>query len=357
MIHSSRAVAIFLFICHTLGEVVHVTNDNFDTIVGGSKNVLLEFYAPWCGHCKNLAPEWKIAGDTFDEKDDIIIADLDATEAEQIANKHGIQGYPTIKFFPKGSAVAEEYDGGRTADTIVSWVNKKVGTNKKVKMPPTNVVTLDSTNFDKVALDPTKTVLVEFYAPWCGHCKQLTPKYNELANVFGGDKEVVIAKVDATENNDLAQRYEVTGYPTLKLFAAGSNAVIPYESAREVPAMVDFINEHAGTSRLPTGELHPTAGRISKLDEIIAQAAEFNHGLIAKLEDAIKEFELDHPSVKQYISIASKLVEKGATYLEAESTRLANMIKSKSVSLEKKTGFFLRKNVLQAFFKEKNEEL
>jgi protein disulfide-isomerase A6 len=55
---------------------------------------------------------------------------------------------------------------GRTADTIVSWVNEKVGTSRKVYKPPTAVVVLDDANFDAVALDPTKDVMVEFYAPW-----------------------------------------------------------------------------------------------------------------------------------------------------------------------------------------------
>lgn len=54
----------------------------------------------------------------------------------------------------------------RTADTIVSWVNSKLGTTRKVRKAPTAVVELDTASFDAVALDPSKDVLVEFYAPW-----------------------------------------------------------------------------------------------------------------------------------------------------------------------------------------------
>lgn len=150
---------------------MHLTESTFSQYVGGDKHAIVEFYAPWCGHCKNLAPEWATAGATFDESDGIVIADVDATENQALAQKFGVQGYPTIKYFPKGSTDAEEFEGGRSADTIVKWVNEKIGTNKKVKKAPTSVTVLEAADFDSVVMDPSKHVMVEFYAPWCGHCK------------------------------------------------------------------------------------------------------------------------------------------------------------------------------------------
>jgi protein disulfide-isomerase A6 len=174
--------------------------------VDGSKHSLVEFFAPWCGHCKTLEPEYAVAGDTFLDTDDVLLASVDATENMELADRFGVTGYPTIKYFPKGSTEAEDYKGGRTADTIISWMNEKAGLNRKVKKVPSAVVDLTDSNFEAVALSPSKAVMVEFYAPWCGHCKSLAPKYEKLANIFDGERDVVVAKLDATEYPELAQR-------------------------------------------------------------------------------------------------------------------------------------------------------
>jgi len=115
---------------------------------------------------------------------------------------------------------------------------------------PTNVpgepTVVVGKTFDQIVLDPTKDVLLEAYAPWCGHCKQLEPKYKELAEQMAPYSDsIVIAKIDATAN-DLPPNYQAKGYPTI-FFAPANKKDKPltYDSAREVKDFVTYIKKNA----------------------------------------------------------------------------------------------------------------
>ena len=107
-------------------DVVVLTNDSFDDFVSENKYVLAEFYAPWCGHCKNLAPHYEKAATELKEAgSEAKLAKIDATVEQDLAKKFGVQGYPTLLWFVNGEK--SDYKGGRTSETIVEWINKKTG--------------------------------------------------------------------------------------------------------------------------------------------------------------------------------------------------------------------------------------
>jgi protein disulfide isomerase len=106
--------------------VIVLTDDNFEAEIAKHANILVEFYAPWCGHCKKLAPEYSAAAAKLANNDPPIpLGKVDATEQKAIAEKFGIQGFPTLLFFKNGEK--REYTGGRTEEAIVAWMQKKSG--------------------------------------------------------------------------------------------------------------------------------------------------------------------------------------------------------------------------------------
>merc|ERR1712238_559072 len=74
--------------------------------------------------------------------------------------------------------------------------------------------------FESIVKDPTKDVLVEFYAPWCGHCKKLEPIYRDVAKKLEVVSTLLIAKMDATAND--IDGVDVEGFPTIKFWRANS---------------------------------------------------------------------------------------------------------------------------------------
>jgi len=100
-------------------EVAKLTTENFDSFLKENPKTLVKFFAPWCGHCKSLAPHYEEASDKLPEG--VKLAEVDATEEPTLATRFGVKGYPTIKWFDNGAD--SEYDGGRTSDTILQWID------------------------------------------------------------------------------------------------------------------------------------------------------------------------------------------------------------------------------------------
>merc|ERR1719369_758982 len=96
-------------------------------------------------------------------------------------------------------------------------------------------------NFESVALDPTKNVFVEFYAPWCGHCKELAPIWDKLGEKYADNDDIIIAKMDATANE--VESLDIQGFPTLKYFPAGDKEVVDYTGNRDLETMSKFLDD------------------------------------------------------------------------------------------------------------------
>ena len=436
-----------------------LTKDNFETVIAENKYVFVKFYAPWCGHCKKMAPDYNELAIKYQKEGSVVIAKLDATVEGEVGTKHNVKGFPTLKLFISGNPI--DYTNQRDLDAMDSWLQKKINQSLKVlstedevnnymkkelfvglissesndetieafssvcanfdsidcvridnsfkskfnitndlslivykttdegskilsknlsftnmnefidfhrfdtvsqfnqataeyifgkekvaffifndnkeseqisafaqvafefkgkyvfskseitkdlgqrlaefvgvtpehantvrgikfvkgnlqkyqlnnvtvesfkqfisdfeddkidpyfkseEIPESNeesVKTVVGKNFEEMVLSDNNSVLLEAYAPWCGHCKQLEPIYKELAEKFKSNSDIVIAKIDATANEH--SLLQVKGFPTIKFYKKGSKtAPTDYSGERTLEAMTQFLNEQLG---------------------------------------------------------------------------------------------------------------
>ncbi|KAI7743539.1 hypothetical protein M8C21_000738 [Ambrosia artemisiifolia] len=134
---------------------------------------------------------------------------------------------------------------------IAPWLKDYVDGNvkpfiKSEPIPETNdepVKVVVANSLNDMVLDSKKNILLEIYAPWCGHCKKLAPILDEVAVSFENDADVMIAKFDGSNNDIPSDTFEVQGYPTL-YFKASSGKVVPYEGNRTKEDIIDFIQKN-----------------------------------------------------------------------------------------------------------------
>ncbi|CAF1467809.1 unnamed protein product, partial [Adineta ricciae] len=202
---------------------------------------------------EKLRGEFQTAAKDFRGKTLFVFVDSDDEENERVLEFFGLKTteVPAVrlitlkdemsKFKPESSEI--------TSNVLTTFVKSFFdGTLKphllSQEIPEdwdkTPVKVLVGKNFHSVANDKSKTVLVAFVAPWCGHCKQLTPIYEQLGEKYKDSDDVVIAKMDATANE--LEDIKVQSFPTIKLFPKNSDEVIDYTGARTVEALVSFID-------------------------------------------------------------------------------------------------------------------
>ncbi|XP_078481736.1 protein disulfide-isomerase A6-like [Ciona intestinalis] len=245
--------------------VVELTPSNFESEVLESKELwLIEFYAPWCGHCSTLAPEWKKAADNLQGLASIGAVNADAHPS--LGSKYGVQGFPTIKIFGFDKSNPKPYNGARSADAITDAAMKAVRemvedrksgkkqggggggqSRKEEKSSSDDVVTLTDSNFRELVLEGKETWFVEFYAPWCGHCKNLAPQWARAATEVKDKTEgtIKLGALDATVHQATAQQYGIRGYPTIKIFKQNEkSSPIDYDGSRDSSGIVNKAMEY-----------------------------------------------------------------------------------------------------------------
>jgi protein disulfide-isomerase A6 len=163
------AMAVDLVAGASGSAVLDLIPSNFeDVVLTSGKPTLVEFFAPWCGHCKQLAPVYEDLAHTFEFSKNVQIGKVDADDHRDLGKTYGVQGFPTLKFFDGKSNTPTDYKGGRDLESLTAFITEKTGIKPKkpAEMPSVVEMLTDKTFAEQVGSD--KNVFVAFTAPWCG---------------------------------------------------------------------------------------------------------------------------------------------------------------------------------------------
>nr|BBC20867.1 protein disulfide isomerase [Vargula hilgendorfii] len=216
--------------------VLVLTTANFKGVIEQNEHILVEFYAPWCGHCKALAPEYAAAATLLkDEQSVIKLAKVDATVENGLAEEFQVRGYPTLKFFTSGTPI--DYSGGRTAKEIVQWLKKKTG-------PPAK--DLSSVDDAKAFVESQDVVVIGFFKD------QDTDAAKEF---LGAARALDDTSFGITSDEAVMKEYNVEGDKVVlfKKFDEGRNdldditkdSVKKFVTMNSLPLVVEFNHDTA----------------------------------------------------------------------------------------------------------------
>jgi len=200
-------------------SVEELTPETFRSQVGGKTSDqlwLVDFFAPWCGPCRQLAPEWKRLAKSI-----MGIARVGSVDCQEFSefcrSEMNIEGYPTIRLYPLESTGAKrfmEYDSyWRDAQSLKAWVFQTL---------PSTVTVLTQKKFYSSVLPSSQPWIIDFYAPWCGHCRHFEPQFEQVSRKMG--TKVKAGKVNCDVERNLCQNLGIDGYPTVRVYSGSENS-------------------------------------------------------------------------------------------------------------------------------------
>lgn len=233
--HDVHAVAEFIEDARN-PSVQELVPEEFDLLVGGRPEGviwLIDYFAPWCGPCQQLAPEFrKLARNVRQALSNVFFGTVNCDVHRQFCMNSAVNAYPTIRLFPSSSSHQPfDYPNNwwRDHGSMHRWLSEFL---------PSKVARIGN-NFYSQILDDPQPWLVDFFAPWCGHCIQFAPVFERIADMLDG--KVKLGKVNCDQWPGICHEAMIQSYPTVRLYIGAT------KGKRQSIAGVTIQSQHAET--------------------------------------------------------------------------------------------------------------
>uniref|UniRef100_A0A8V0ZQ14 DnaJ homolog subfamily C member 10 n=1 Tax=Gallus gallus TaxID=9031 RepID=A0A8V0ZQ14_CHICK len=221
-------------------SVISLTPETFVELVERRKREeiwMVDFYAPWCGPCQALMPEWKKMARMLNGL--ISVGSVDCQKFYSFCHQENVRGYPEIRLFPQKSSTAHQYYSyngwHRDSYSLRGWA---LGYLPRVS------IDLTPQSFTEKVLNGKDHWVIDFYAPWCGPCQNFAPEFEILARAVKG--KVKAGKVDCQAYGQTCQSADIRAYPTVKFYpyqGTKKSVLGEYIDSRDAKGIADILNE------------------------------------------------------------------------------------------------------------------
>lgn len=193
-------------------SVITLTPTTFKELVkerGWDEIWMVDYYAPWCGPCQALMPEWKRMARQLNGL--INVGSVDCQKYSSLCSQQNVQAYPEIRIYPahrENRNYYQPYNGWqRDSYSLKSW---------GLSFLPKFATDLTPESFNEQVLKSKDHWILDFYAPWCGPCRSFAPEFEFVARLLKG--KVKAGKVDCQAYGQICQSAGIRAYPTVKFY-------------------------------------------------------------------------------------------------------------------------------------------
>eukprot|EP00760_Papus_ankaliazontas_P014838 PhM_4_TR16158/c0_g1_i1/m.77053 len=251
-----------------VGAVEVQSYEQWETLLASDRALFVKFYAPWCGHCKRLEPDWKLVADEYSTNVDVMMVSVDATTQSRLAERYEIDGFPTIKFFPSDRhSPAIEFDRERDANGLRGFLQEHVGEHEAQKLVASRAVmqhSLKQLNLLLTAEDmKDKHIFVLVLNKNCRDCALAEHWLDAIAMKARGTDDPIhslrlmnetnmhFVSINVATNPAVKRIFDVHTFPSILYFAADDTKVRPqatetYDALFDGVSLANYVSSKTG---------------------------------------------------------------------------------------------------------------